>query len=99
MKSAKQIRSVGSRFNSKSHAYNLSSAKTFLGRLADKAMKGEPVYIVRGQHRFLLQYVPEMDPIPMRPPDFFANAYTSSDIEEENILAKTSVIKPPKDLE
>jgi|SRR5205809_5999852 len=87
------------RVNLRSQTFTLSNAKTYLGRLIDKASKGETVYILRGEHRFVLQRVPPIDPIPMRPPGYFANCYTKAEIEEQNSLAKASVIRPPKDLE
>jgi hypothetical protein len=77
----------------------LSVAKTYLGRLVEKAGRGEPIYIVTGHRRFLLQEVPEIEPIPMRPPGFFAQAYSKAEIQDDNRLAKTSVVRPPKDLE
>ena len=65
----------------------------------EKASRGETVYIVKGHRRFVLQEVPEIEPIPMRPAGFFANAYSKTEIQEENRLAKSSVIRAPKDLE
>ncbi len=85
--------------NLRSESFSLSSAKTYLGRLMEKAGKGEAVYIVRGQRRFVLREVPPIDPIPVRPPGYFANCYTKAGIEEENRLAKASVLRPPEDLE
>jgi hypothetical protein len=82
-----------------SDSFTLSKAKTYLGRLIDKASKGETVYIVRGEHRFLLRAIPPIDPIPMRPPGYFAACYSKAEIQEENRLAKASVIHAPKDLE
>ena len=73
-----------------SNTYTLSTAKTYLGRLVNKARKGEPVYILRGHERFLLQVVPEIEPIPMRPPGYFK--YDKEDIESFNEFAKASVI-------
>lgn len=87
------------RISFKTDTYNLSKAKTYLGRLVEKAGKGEPVFIVQGQRRFILQEVPPIDPIPMRPPGYFADCYTPEDIKEMNELAKSSVVRPPKDLE
>lgn len=87
------------RINFKADTYNLSKAKTYLGRLVEKAGKGEPVFIVQGQRRFILQEVPPIDPIPMRPPGYFADCYTPEDIKEMNELAKSSGVRPPKDLE
>ena len=87
------------RINFKSDTYNLSKAKTYLGRLVEKAGKGEPVFIVQGQRRFMLQEVPPIDPIPLRPPGYFADCYTPEDVQEMNALAKSSVLRPPRDLE
>jgi hypothetical protein len=39
------------------------------------------------------------DPIPLRPVGYFANVYSKSELQEENRLAKASVLRPPKDLE
>lgn len=88
-----------SKVNFRSDCFNLSTAKTYLGRLMDKAGKGEPVYIVRGQRRFILQEIPPIDPIPMRPPGYFADCYTKAEIAELNELAKASVRTPPTDIE
>jgi|SRR3954463_14518170 hypothetical protein len=82
-----------------SGTFSLSDAKTYLGRLVEKVENGETVYIVRGQRRFLLQEVPPIDPIPLRPPGYFADCYTKAEIEEENEFAKASVVRAPKDLE
>ena len=85
--------------NFKSNSFSLSNAKTYLGRLVAKAGKGETVFIVQGQRRFLLQEAIPIEPIPMRPPGYFAEAYTQEDVRELNRLAKSSVIRAPKDLE
>src|SRR3954468_5274657 len=85
--------------NLRSQIFTLSTAKTYLGRLVEKARRGEAVYIVKGGRRFVLHEVPEIDPIPVRPPNFFSTAYSPAEIEEENRLAKASVIRAPKDLE
>jgi hypothetical protein len=86
-------------FNARLNTYSLSRAKTYLGRLADKAVKGEPVYIVRGTQRFILQQMPEISPIPMRPPAYFAGCYSTKEIQEENRLGAASVVEKPGDLE
>jgi hypothetical protein len=88
-----------SRVNIQADSFTLSHAKTFLGRLIDKAGKGEPVYILRGQQRFILQEIPPIDPIPIRPPGYFENCSSRAEIQEENRLAKASVVRAPKDLE
>lgn len=87
------------RFKAKSSTFSLSNAKTYLGRLLEKAGKGETVYIIRGEQRFLLREVPPIDPIPLRPPGYFADCYAKADLEEQNRLAKASVVRAPNDLE
>ncbi|MDR3459152.1 MAG: hypothetical protein P4N60_17115 [Verrucomicrobiae bacterium] len=87
------------RVNLQSQQFSLSNAKAYLGRLMDKAGRGEAVYIVKGQRRFILQPAPEIDPIPLRPAGYFAQAYSREEIREENRLAKASVIRVPQDLE
>jgi hypothetical protein len=87
------------RLDLKSGTFTLSKAKTFLGRLMEKAGKGETVYIVRGHRRFILQEALPIDPIPMRPPGFFANLDTRKETRRENVLAKSSIVRAPKDLE
>jgi hypothetical protein len=77
-----------------SNTYTLSSAKTYLGRLVEKAKKGETVYILRGHERFMLQAVPEIEPIPMRPVGYFQ--FDEEDIEQFNSFANASVIPDPK---
>jgi hypothetical protein len=79
--------------------FSLSHAKTYLGRLLEKAGNGELVYIVRGQQRFVLQEVRPIDPIPIRPPGYFADVYTEAELQEDNQLAKASVVRAPQDLE
>jgi hypothetical protein len=85
--------------NLQSQLFSLSNAKTYLGRLMEKASRGETIYIVKGHRRFILQEVPEIEPIPIRPAGFFASAHSRAEIQEENRLAKSSVIRAPKDLE
>src|SRR5437667_8759753 len=83
----------------RSECFTLSNAKTYLGRLIERAGKGEPIYILKGPRRFILQQAPVIDPIPIRPPGYFAKCYNQAEIREENLLAKSSVVRPPKDLE
>jgi len=84
--------------NLRSEVFALSTAKTYLGRLIAKAAKGEAVYILKGQQRFTLLEVPQIAPIPIRPLGYFAHCYNTTEIQEQNRFAKTSVIRPPKDL-
>ena len=87
------------KINLRSESFSLSNAKTYLGRLLEKASKGQTVYIVRGEHRFIIQEVPPIDPIPMRPPGYFANCYSKEELREQSDLAKSSVVEAPSDLE
>ena len=92
-------KSTDRRIDFKSETFSLSNAKTYLGRLVAKAEKGETVFIVRGHKRFVLQEARPIDPIPMRPPGYFANCYNKAEIAEENQLAKASIVRAPTDLE
>ena len=99
MKSVRHMRVRKQKAHRHSQTFTLRSARTNLGLLTEIALKGEPVYIVRGPHRFILQRVRDLQPIPLRPPGYFANCYTKEEIELENRLSKASVIRAPKDLE
>ena len=99
VKIAKTLRSRKANVDISSSNFTLSNAKTYLGRLMEKAEKGEPVYIVRGHRRFLLQPVAEIEPIPVRAPGYFAKCYTPEEVVRDNRLAKASVVRAPKDLE
>ena len=85
--------------NLQAESFSLSHAKTYLGRLLEKAGQGQTVYILRGEHRFILQQVHPIDPIPIRPAGYFADCYTKEEIREQNRLAKASIVRAPKDLE
>ena len=79
--------------------FTLSIAKTHLRCLVEKASKGETVYILHGQRRYILQEVPLAEPIPIRPAGYFADAYSRIEIQVENQLPKASVLRVPRDLE
>jgi hypothetical protein len=87
------------RVNLNSESFSLSNAKTYLGRLVKKASQGETVYILCGEHRFVLKKVNPIDPIPMRPPGYFADCYSKEEIKELNQFAKASVVRAPDDFE
>src|SRR5437870_12516243 len=80
-------------------SFTRNEAKTYLGRLIEKVAKGETVYILKGQQRFILQEVAPIDPIPLRPPGYFANRDSKKEIQQENRLAKASTVRAPADLE
>src|ERR1039457_2261217 len=99
MKVASRSRFGKPKVNLESQLFPLSQAKTYLGRLVEKAARGETVHIVKGHRRFVLQPVPEIEPIPIRPAGAFAGAHSRAEIQEETRLAKASVVRAPKDLE
>ena len=80
-------------------SFTLSRARVCLGRLMARAEQGELVYIVHGHLKVLLQPVVEIEPIPMRPPGYFASCYTPEEIASDSQLAKASVLHAPDDLE
>jgi hypothetical protein len=96
MRAAKSRKARGDR---NAASFTLRSAKLNLDRLVARAERGELVYIVHGRRRFLLQRVLEIEPIPMRPPGYFADCYSAEEIALENRFAKTSVVRAPDDLE
>jgi hypothetical protein len=99
MNETKRRRAPTPQFMREAADFTLSNAKTYLGRLADKAARGEVVYILRGRQRFQLQHIPEIEPIPLRPPGYFAHDQTAEDLELDRALGRASVVRAPRDLE
>jgi hypothetical protein len=77
--------------------YSLSNAKTFLGRLLDKAKRGEDVVIYRGSERFGLHEIRAIEPIPIRPPGYFR--FDEEDLALDRMFSKANVPPNPKDFE
>jgi hypothetical protein len=70
---------------------SISEAKSKLGAVADLALHGEKIIIIRKSRLLTLQeYVP-MESIPQRPPGYFKDIYTKSEAKKENRLAAKSV--------
>ena len=90
MKAASHPPAKKTKLDLHSPRFTFSNAKANLGRLMEKAMKGERVYIVRGRHQFVLQAASGIESIPIRPPGYFANCYTPEEIALENRLSKAS---------
>lgn len=82
-----------SRFHARAESYSLSHAKAYLGRLTEKAIKGEAVYIIHGRHRFLLQPVAEIEPIPVRPAGYFE--LDEDDLALDKRFASANVVPEP----
>jgi len=45
-----------------------------------------------------VEKIPPIDPGPIRPAGYFGSCHTQEDIREQNLPAKTCVIRPPADL-
>jgi hypothetical protein len=70
--------------------FPLSKAKAHLGRLLEQTECGGTVYILKGRKRFLLQLVPEVQPIPIRPPGYFE--FDEEDVRLDAKFAKANVM-------
>ncbi len=65
--------------------FSITEAKGKLGKLADAALEGKPTVISRGDKLVILQAYPPGEPVPPRPPGYFADCYTDkADIDLEN---------------
>ena len=73
---------------------SLSEAKRRLGRVADQALRGEPVIIIRKSRLLLLQEFHPVESIPMRGPGYFKNLYPAAEASKSNRLAAQSVRRP-----
>jgi hypothetical protein len=79
--------------NERVETFSLSRAKAHLEGLVEKASRGEIVYIIHGRHRFVLQPVREIEPIPVRPIGYFG--LDEEDIALDQQLASAGVIPNP----
>jgi hypothetical protein len=75
---------------------SISEAKQHLGEIADRAIEGEHILIVRKSKLLVLKPLELPEPVPMRPPGFFADCYDREAIKESNMLASRSVRKVVK---
>ena len=66
---------------------SISEAKRELGRVADRALEGEPVFIIRKSRILALQEYRLPEPVPARPAGYFADCYTPDEIKESNRAA------------
>ena len=82
-----------SSFNEQADTYSLSRAKAYLGRLTEKVVRGEAVYIIHGRHRFVLQPIPEIEPIPVRPVGYFQ--IDEEDLALDKRFASANVVPNP----
>jgi hypothetical protein len=72
---------------------SISEAKQRLGEIADRAIEGELVVIVRKSKLLVLRPLELPEPVPMRPPRYFEDCYDREAIRESNRLASHSVRK------
>ena len=73
--------------------FSISEAKQRLGEIADRAIEGDHVVIVRKSKLLVLKPLELPEPVPMRPPGYFQDCYDQDAIKESNKLAARSVRK------
>jgi prevent-host-death family protein len=72
---------------------SISEAKQRLGEMADRAVAGEHIVIVRKSRLLVLKPLELPEPVPMRPPGYFDDCYDRHAIKESNELAARSIQK------
>lgn len=70
---------------------SISEAKQHLGKIADRALRGEQIVIVRKSKLLVLRELELPDPVPMRPPGYFDDCYDRAAAKEDTKLAARSV--------
>ena len=69
---------------------SISEAKRRLGAVADEALHGEKIIIIRKSRLLSLQEYQPVESIPQRPPGYFKDAYTKAEAKESNRFAARS---------
>lgn len=69
----------------------ISEASTQLDRLFEEVLAGEVVLLTKGAKQVVLRR-PEPEPVPIRPPGYFADCYSAEDAAESNRLASASPV-------
>ncbi|MFZ0918395.1 MAG: hypothetical protein WAN04_16005 [Candidatus Udaeobacter sp.] len=72
---------------------SISEAKQRLGEIADRAIEGEHIVIVRKSKLLVLKPLELPQPVPLRPPGYFEDCYDREGTKESNRLAAQSVRK------
>ena len=75
---------------------SISEAKQRLGEIADRAIQGEQIVIIRKSRLLILKELDLPEPIPMRPPGFFEDCYDKTAARESNKFARRSARKVVK---
>jgi hypothetical protein len=73
--------------------FSISQAKQRLGEIADRAIEGDHVVIVRKSRLLVLKPLELPEPVPIRPPGYFHDCYDKAAIQESNELAARSTRK------
>jgi len=72
---------------------SISEAKQRLGEIADRAIQGEQIVIIRKSRLLVLKELEIPEPIPIRPPGFFDDCYDRIAVKKSNSLGRRSVRK------
>lgn len=72
---------------------SISQAKQRLGEIADRAIQGDQIVIIRKSKLLVLKPLELPEPVPIRPPGYFEDCYDAEAIKESNRLAGKSVRK------
>ena len=72
---------------------SISAAKQRLGEIADRALQGDHVVIIRKSKLLVLKPLELPEPVPIRPPGYFEDCYDRDTIKESNRLAAKSIRK------
>lgn len=72
---------------------SISEAKQRLGEIADRALEGEQIVIVRKSKLLVLTKLEIPEPVPMRPPGYFEDCYGKLEAKESNTLGARSARK------
>ena len=75
---------------------SISEAKQRLGEIADRAIQGEQIVIIRKSRLLVLKELDLPEPIPIRPAGFFEDCYDKAAAKESNKLARRSARKVVK---
>jgi hypothetical protein len=72
---------------------SISEAKQRLGEIADRAIEGEQIVIVRKSNLLVLKRLEIPEPVPIRPHGYFGDCYDKAAAKESNRLAARSARK------
>jgi hypothetical protein len=69
---------------------SISEAKQRLGEIADRAIEGEQIVIIRKSQLLVLKRLEMPEPVPLRPQGYFDDCYDKAAVRESNKLAARS---------